>query len=455
MKDRITLEDIKNKFIKIEKKYDVFNLNYNGVFFWKLIRFDLFSLILKSNGIYEDAHPFTFKQKLIRLAKLLKYSTLNLIKKRKIKKSKYLLLTHGRKTLYNNMYEDIYLMDYIEEIIKRGEEFLIVDRPDHSGNHIDMKQTNLIYFERFGHCVREFFYPFFSWKYNLKTIQSELKSIEEDLIIYFGLKISLMQIIKKRIFRFIFEKKYFDKLLDNVNPEEIILVVSYGKEELIASANERAIKVTEVQHGIINEYHMGYYFPYNTNIPYFPDEMKLFGEYWKSSGRYPNNCILGIGSFSFFSNIGKNSPEIKEDRVVFISQGTIGKVMSDIAVNFAESNNMECFYKLHPSEYNVWKTNYQRLNESAQSGRIKVITNEISIDELFRINKYIIGHNSTAIFEALKFNCYVYVLKLEGYQYMDYLIRNDYVKLISANFNVNDLLNNKIIKIDPNMLFQA
>lgn len=455
MSKNITLEDIRNSFIEIERKYDVFSLNYKKVYFWKLIRFDLYSSILKSNGIFEEGHPLTLKQKLFRALKLLKYSWLNIVKKREIKKYSTLILTHGRKVFVNKKYQDIYLMDYIKALEKSNEDFLIIDRPDHSGNHLGSNQNNCIYFERLGHLIRETMYPFFSWNYNLNALESDLSKIESDLKQSFKIDIDLRKIIKKKIFRFTFEKKYFDKLLTQVEPEKILLVVSYGKEELIASANERNIPITEVQHGIINDYHMGYFFPYGIEIPYFPDELILFGEYWKKSTVYPNKCELKIGRFSFFNENYSNVFQKKKNQVLFISQGTIGKVMSDIAVNFAQNNNVECLYKLHPSEFNIWKESYHKLYEMYECGKIKVITDELNINELLMNVKYVIGHNSTAIYEALKFNCFVFVLKLEGYQYLNYLINNNYVKLISADFNIDDLLNNDIKKIDKNTIFNS
>lgn len=455
MKDTMTLEEIRNRFIEIEKDHDVFNLKYKKVYFWKLIRFDLYSYVLKTNGIFEDAHPFTFKQKLLRLVRLLKYSGHNLIKKRKIKKSNILILTHGRKTLINNKYQDAYLVDYIEELNKSNEDFLIIDRPDHSGNHLTDYSGNYIYFERYGHLIREVLYKLFSWHYNFDALKAEIMGIENDLKQNLKIDISLNKMIKKKIFRFKFEKGYFDKLLDQVEPEKIVLVVSYGKEELIASANERNIKVTEVQHGIINDFHMGYFFPHKVKIPYFPDKLILFGEYWTQSIIYPSNCKLEIGRFSFFKTSGNNISTIKDEQVLFISQGTIGKLMANIAVNFIKNNNINCLYKLHPSEFNIWKESYYELYKMSQSGRIKVIADEVNINRLFQDSKYIIGHNSTAIFEALKFNCLIYILNLEGYQYMNYLINNNYVKLISTNFTMEDLSDHTMQEIDKNMIFNS
>lgn len=452
---KITLEEIRNRFIDIENNHDVYSLSCNGVYFWKLIRFDLFNYIVKSNGVFEVAHPLSAKQKLYKLARLLRYSAANLLNKGKIRECKTLILTHGRKTLFNEKYQDIYLLDYIDKLNKSNEDFFIIDRPDHNGKHLGNNYDNYIYFERFGHLVREIFYPFFIAKINLNKNKLEIDKLKRDLKQNFDIEIDLTKMIKKRIFRFLYEKEYFDKLLDKVKPDKIVIVVAYGKEELIAAAKERKILVTEVQHGIINDYHMGYYFPQDINIPYFPEKLILFGEYWLKSTRYPKNTELKVGKFSFFNSSKNMISQNKKDRILFISQGTVGKVMSEIAVDFATQNNIECLYKLHPSEFNIWMEKYTQLYHSHQSGKIKVIKDEIGINELFQNTKYIVGHNSTALFEALKFNCFVYILDLEGYQYMDYLIKNNYVKIIPSKFTLNDLLDNKIVRINRDMIFNS
>ena len=103
--------------------------------------------------------------------------------------------------------------------------------------------------------------------------------------------------------------------------------------------------------------------------------------------------------------------------------------MSKFAVKLSlyKDLNMKIIYKLHPGEYYQWEKRYPWLNNPI----ISVIdSDQISLYELFAKSKYQIGVYSTSIYEGLTFNLKTYLLDLPGVEYMDYLIENNYVKLI-------------------------
>ena len=195
-----------------------------------------------------------------------------------------------------------------------------------------------------------------------------------------------------------------------------------------------------MQHGVISKYHMGYYFPFDCSIPYFPNKLVLFGRYWAESTNLPINNKQIIQHFSQISKQEKNDSHTnKVEAVLFISQASIGDKLSRVATSFANNNEVECYYKLHPSEFGNWKSKYPELAESADKARIVVIKNEKSIYELFGICNYVVGVYSTAIYESLMHGCKTFLVNIEGYQYMDYLIQNGYVRLLTDKFSFNDL----------------
>lgn len=448
MNPRFTFKEVRDKFIQIEKKYNVFSLKDDEVYYWKLIRFELFDCIIRSLDIIKEGHPLNKTDKVKRLVLLLKYSFLNIFRKKNIIESDVLFLTHGRKQRCGNKFIDIYLNDIIESFKKDPKEMLIIDRPDHYGRHYYTGYENMVYFERFGHIIREGAYKIFSFHNKLLESNQEILDIGHELYRIFDITLDLSGLVRKRIFRFRFEKKYFDKLLDDVNPQKIFLVASYGKEELIASAQEREIDVIEVQHGVISKYHMGYYFPFSIPIPYFPSKIILFGEFWKQSSVFPKNNTQVVRNLRFMKKMDDNDySNSKSEKVMFISQGSIGNKLSKVASSFANNNCIDCYFKLHPSEYSNWKLKYSELAECEKKGQIKVIANEKSIYELFNVCNYSIGVYSTAIYESLMYGCKTYLINIEGYQYMEYLIENNYVKLLSQEFTLIDLVNFKNKKI--------
>lgn len=454
----MNFKDAQKLFLNVEESNNVYKLKYKDIMYWKLIRKELFEYIIAQNGFSERAHPLTKLDKIKRLKLLIKYSIINLMKKRNLKPFDYLILTHGRKGKFNESYVDVYLYDIIKNLEEENRSYLIVDRPDHYGNHFGQNIENQIYYERFGHIKRNALHILFSRNINLKDTKGNLIDIENEIYTKFGVKVDLISMVRKKLFRFIYEKHYFDRLLDKVKPKEIYLVVSYGKEELIASAKERGIYIREVQHGVISDYHMGYYFPFDLNIPYFPDEIITFGTYWIDSVKFPCNSKQIVREFSClkpdYENILKS--ESKMDVVLFISQGNIGEQLSEVASTFIKNNeNVQVYYKLHPSEFSNWKERYKKLADCEHRSQLEVVTTQMSIYELFNKCKYVVGVNSTAIYESLLFECQTFVVDIEGYQYMDYLITEGYVKYISKNFNFNDLRTSSTkVLIDKQYFYQ-
>jgi hypothetical protein len=451
MKNMLNYKFIRDRFIELEEKYSVYDLNYKGIYYWKLIRVDLFNQIIRLNNIVKPGHPMSKVHKLKRLIKLLLYATLNIFKKQGLKEYSNILLTHGRKSLINESYEDIYLFDIIKKFDESKTSYLLMDRPDFEGNHQKLKYDNAIYYERFGHVLREMFSSFSSKKIRLEN-SDIIQDIEKEILSIFNVEIDLMKLISTKSIRFSMEKKYYYKLLNKVKPDTVYILVSYGKEELISAAQDLGIETIEVQHGILNNYHLGYYFPFKTNIPYFPDKLIVYGDYWKESTIFPRNCIVVANHFELLKPKADMvlSRLDKEENVLFISQGTIGDKLSQIAVKFASENlGTHVYYKLHPSEFDSWVENYKDLSESSLNN-LKVIKNDVALKELYNMCKYVIGVNSTAIIESMLYECKTFILDFEGYQYMEHLIDNRYATLISKEFDIstlrdaqNEILQNK------------
>ena len=85
----------------------------------------------------------------------------------------------------------------------------------------------------------------------------------------------------------------------------IFVVVSYENLAIVAAAKSLGIQAIELQHGTITDYHLGYSYPEKTRlngeIPYFPDKILTFGDYWINEKSCPisKDNIVPIGFFLF------------------------------------------------------------------------------------------------------------------------------------------------------------
>ena len=228
----------------------------------------------------------------------------------------------------------------------------------------------------------------------------------------------------------------------------VFVVVSYENLAIVAAAKSLGIEVIELQHGTITDYHLGYSYPKKTRlngeIPYFPDKILTFGNYWINEETCPisNDNIVPIG-FSYFEAQSKDYINIEaiDNQILFISQGVIGKYLAQIAFEFANSQkDFKIIYKLHPGEYATWRENYPELVEASSFDNFEVIDNsEIPLYKLMAESSYQIGAFSTAIYEGLMFNCKTFIVDVPGVEYLNDLIEKNYVFKIK---NVYDLIDN-------------
>ncbi|ADO76488.1 hypothetical protein [Halanaerobium praevalens] len=419
-----------DKIFNLEEKFNLLKKKINGVYFWKLIRFDLTQEILKEKNIYGQAHTNPgpkFIDKILYLPRALINTHLYGALKRNSQKD-YLVFEHPRKVKVNEEYIDKYTHYIIADWGK--DKYEIIDKP-YLRKHYKNPSLNRSYFEHFS-IINYLKREILPLKIN-DDDKKFIKRIEEELKKRFDLKIELLEKVEFKITHFKNEVKYFNKLLKKRKPKKVFLVVSYGSEALIEACKINDVTSIEIQHGIINKYHLGYSFPKCSDIPYFPDQIYLFGQYWADSTPLPlDPSELVIFGFPYLE---KRLVEYRDyskinNQVLFMSQGTIANKLTEIAYEFAKGNkNYKVIYKLHPGEYDRWQQDYEILNKAVELDNFRIIdNNDINLYQLLAGSEYQIGVYSTSIFEGLTLNCKTILLDLPGVEYMEYLIENDIVK---------------------------
>lgn len=195
------------------------------------------------------------------------------------------------------------------------------------------------------------------------------------------------------------------------------IVVSYGKEAFIEACQRQGIPVVELQHGVINKYHYGYDFPPNHPKDAFPNYIFTFGPHWTKEANFPipDKNIIPVG-FPYLEKQREAVSDIEtKNQLLFISSGySSGRQFSRIAVDAANQLDSEIVYKLHPNEYDNWKTQYPWLIKS----KVQVIdTDKPSLYKLFAESKGQVGVCSTALFEGITFGLPTFVVELPCVEY--------------------------------------
>lgn len=135
----------------------------------------------------------------------------------------------------------------------------------------------------------------------------EISSVAEQLSASLSREPGLQSFSPQRVAaileNFYWNKRLYFWLLGRVKPEFLFSADGYGDHAVIAAAKERGIKVCEFQHGGFMkggpEYGWSSYaLSYKAKMP-VPDQLFLFGEYWKEQledGGFWNGRLLAVGN---------------------------------------------------------------------------------------------------------------------------------------------------------------
>ena len=437
-----SIKDIADVFFSLENKYNLNYVEIDGVYFWPLIRMYLYYDIARKLNTFGSAQQKTLSlsDKILSFLPFVKNSIL---------KSPYsgksdldmIIFDHPRKVLYQNKYHDIYTYFFCQYLDKYNKNYEIIESP-YLNNHFTENSSKIRYNDRI--LLLSYFYK---KTHKVEFTESErelLRQLLNDLSVQFNMDFNYLEnVIKEHILNFKYEYNSYKKLLVKKNPKQVYVVVAYENMALVAAAHDLGIEVLELQHGTISNYHMGYSYPNEhnnfddgenielTNIPYFPDKLLTFGKYWENASFYPivleDILPLGYSYFEISSNEFKNLSK-KNNQILFISQGVIGKYLSRFAVGLfdklsKENNDYNFIYKLHPGEYDTWRENYPELVNADKNPNFTVIDNsKTPLYKLFAESKYQVGAFSTAIYEGLQFDCVSFIVDLPGVEYLDILI---------------------------------
>lgn len=280
---------------------------------------------------------------------------------------------------------------------------------------------------------------------NLLKAPCAIKNFLRDV----GAPKSFMKEFKRYKIEYILWFIFFDIVLRIQKPQKIFIVGAIIFTPLIAAAERLKIEVFELQHGIINNYHLAFHFPGVKRDGFFSNALLLLSDYWKMKADYPlDTKLITIGNNNFCA---KNETESKKrNTILFIGQGPLTLKIIDflrININFFIKNNYIVKYKLHPAEVTGWER-YAELKKMHYEGLLEVTSSSVSISQLLDDSEIVFGVSSTAIYEGLDRGCKTFILNLPSSEYFDDLVEKGVVKKIKSeqilslddlNFNPNPI----------------
>ncbi len=423
-----------NKIHKFEYDNSLLNFEVRKVKVWQYLRADIINNILKKKGeIFQaiddkkDHTSFSFKNKLIYIYKLFRnamfynpffcFKTIDKI-----------VFMHPRKLYYKDKFIDMYTYTF-----ENDKNALIIDTSMDENYRTKHYRNSFIIVCMY--LLRKFYREKLSSKDHKSVVEVENK-IKDKLEI----DISLTDMFDKysKTFKAFYLIYYL--LFKIKKPREIYLVVNYGLAPLIKAAKDLNIKVVEIQHGIIVKHHSGYCYPYNSGLEYFPDELYVFGEYFKNMDFLPlSQDKIKVFFYKYFFekyaelNI-QNKVIEKKKKILIISDANDagGMYQTFLEHNFDLFQNYDIIYKLHPLE--VFTKSYEKchnLKKLLKYENFSLEKKQEALHLLLKECEYCISYKSTVIFEALELGCNVIVPKLPGWEDLEQLAK--YVNFVDLD----------------------
>ena len=211
----------------------------------------------------------------------------------------------------------------------------------------------------------------------------------------------------------------YRRLLRKHRIETVYVVVAYFNQHIVGAARDLGIRVVELQHGAISQFHLGYSYPGRPAVADQPDELWCFGSYWTDVADLPAGMSTSVIGTSYLPRAAQKDPRL----AVFLSQGTIGTELLHVAESVAKVNpSLDVVFRLHPSE---------RASDYTIPAGVRLSTDGSTLD-LLASATYQVGVSTTALFEGMALGCRTAVANLPGHEYLERPITRGHALLMTS-----------------------
>ncbi len=407
-----TFEEALAIFESLEQELYLSGWAINGVYVWKLLRFQVFHDYRMMHGLAQEAHPE---------AKRLRKTKFQLIKEfpgRFIARNPFMasrrrtervVIPHSRKRqCAGQLVDPISLRAWSGS---RTNTSLVLDRTSPLDPVPLPGSPDYEVMARLGWIAHQAVRV---------TLSSEdatrINAIQKQLggnLTKSGL--SLEERVIRTVGRFIGLRFVYRALFQKIQPRALYVVVGYFLEAPIAAAQELGIPTAEFQHGSTDRGHLGYDYVGWKEVPYFADHLLTWGEAWYRYTELPQNCkVHPVGAPHIEAPMRQAQQENVrcERQLLVLSQGPVGESLMEATIQFARlCPHWDIVVRPHPGESALSLRAYLRGLDKNTADRIRV-DNTSTMAEASSQAGVVFGVNSTALLESLLGGCKVALLRL-------------------------------------------
>ena len=204
------------------------------------------------------------------------------------------------------------------------------------------------------------------------------------------------------------------------NFPKAIVVNNHGLlKGLFAAARAHRIPTLELQHGSTSPEGAFWSYPPSIRSDHpgltLPTAFLTFADYWKTNTHYPVRHALTIGNQHLFQPHSPNTTGNVTLISAYMYQKELAVLTRHLAARFPARL---LYFKLHPHQF---KNLEEISGEFASHRNVRVVTDDLTLTQLFALSDFVIGVHSTALYSALQANKNVMIYRRANYCFLKYL----------------------------------
>lgn len=477
-----TLQEI---IMEVEGEYNLFNFELSKISYWACQR-DLVYRLVNEKKSNVKVYSGKRKKGIKGITALIRDELKCIFHCCKKKQTEVLFVAHPRRGLYEGKYECL----YTSQIAERFKDSVTMEFYSFHGHSFPPAEEHTLYMDRYQLWPEFLAYTgkklgvglFAKYKAQMKSeCEVAIKKILKEYGLEEAVSDSIIAAMARRQVAYYHKKSVFKNILKKLSPKVIVEVISISPNVSVLNdaAHELGISVVEMQHGPVDETFFHYNYGKEKVHPQFPDDICVFSKYWKDFSHMPiADEKIHVTGYPYFERTRKKylkddlaettanedmAISEKPEVICFLSQPTIGKWLSEFASELIDiigidliktridNENMEgsefselkienkdrlqfrIIYKLHPSEFNTWRTDYPKLSEQEKAGLVEVVDgNGKPLYEVLAQSDIQVGVHSTSVFEGLGFGLKTYIYKTLYSETMKNLCKAGYAEYVES-----------------------
>jgi len=392
-------------FFDMEERDGLFDLRLpDGTYYWDLVRFEVFGALYHAYvGTFEN--PMSVPKAAPSLLRnVVKWSINASIRRRIVhRRPKYLFYTIQRWKQEGRFIDTI--ADPVFELVK------------HESVAMEFANVNTRSVKAlFARGDARLPVPLICGSHLLSGGHQVVRELGDLLSRRFDRPIDLPRLLTEPLARYFQYRRHFSRVFARHAPKAIVVHNNGVLKGLFAAARAHGISTLELQHGATSPEGPFWSYPISirSNHPglTLPTAFLTFADYWKTNTHYPVRHAVTIGNRHLFQPHSPNTTGNVTVISAYMYQKELGELTRYLAARFPARL---FYFKLHPHQF---KSLEEISSEFSGQRNVRIVTDDLTLTQLFALSDFVIGIHSTALYSALQANKNVMIYRRVNYYFL-------------------------------------